>query len=288
MLKISIALAALWFVFSRIPFSEVMGYLSRLHLLPAGLALLLFLASKTLSAMRLNLLFRHTEIHITSRFNLKLYLLGMFYNLFLPGGIGGDGYKIYLLQKKSGVKTKWVFWAVLTDRLMGVMALCLLAVILYYFTSLNAGLWQKWIWLLIPLGLGLSALSLRHFIPRLYPAFLKATGLSILVQLAQVVCAYALLTALGQSSGIAPYLFLFLLSSLVAMLPLTIGGIGSREVTFLLGAEILKLDTGISVTLSLLFYLITLLVSLFGLLFVLKPGELDIKTETVSTPLNLQ
>jgi len=30
----------------------------------------------------------------------------MFYNLFLPGGIGGDGYKIYLLNKLSNKSIK--------------------------------------------------------------------------------------------------------------------------------------------------------------------------------------
>lgn len=276
-LKITIAAGALWFVFSRIPLAEVTSHLKTLQILPLLLAILLFCLSKFIAALRLNILFRRSEIRISEKFNLKLYLLGMFYNLFLPGGIGGDAYKIYLLHKKSEVTSKWIFWAVLTDRLLGVMALCLLAVILFYFTPLQIGVWQQWIWILFPSGLVAAALLLRRFLPRLYPAFPKATGLSFLVQGAQLLCTFALLIALDQGDDIAAYLFLFLISSVVAMLPLTIGGIGSRELTFLLGAEMMNLDPGISVALSLLFYLITLLVSLGGLIFVLNPGELKLK-----------
>ncbi len=53
----------------------------------------------------------------------------MFYNLFLPGGIGGDGYKIYLLQKNYQTGTKKIFGAVLADRISGMVALVVLALI---------------------------------------------------------------------------------------------------------------------------------------------------------------
>ncbi|QKG53302.1 lysylphosphatidylglycerol synthase transmembrane domain-containing protein [Hymenobacter sp. BRD67] len=65
-----------------------------------GLAAGLFTLSKLISSVRLNTFFRAVGIQLTERYNLRLYWLGMFYNLFLPGGIGGDGYKVYLLGKE--------------------------------------------------------------------------------------------------------------------------------------------------------------------------------------------
>ncbi|MCF8302219.1 MAG: hypothetical protein K9I94_03010 [Bacteroidales bacterium] len=38
------------------------------------------------------------------------------------------------------------------------------------------------------------------------------------------------------------YLFVFLLSSIVAAFPITISGIGSREITFYFGARLMGLD----------------------------------------------
>jgi uncharacterized membrane protein YbhN (UPF0104 family) len=70
------------------------------------------------------------------------------------------------------------------------------------------------------------------------------------------------------------YIFVFLVSSIVAAMPITIGGIGSREITFLLGAEIMHLNISNSIALSLLFYIITAVVSLGGGYYSIKSDRL--------------
>nr|NQU89424.1 hypothetical protein [Bacteroidota bacterium] len=57
-------------------------------------------------------------------------------------------------------------------------------------------------------------------------------------------------------------------------MPITIGGIGSREVTFLFGAQIMHLEITNSIALSLLFYIITAIVSLFGIIYSIKTEKL--------------
>ena len=71
------------------------------------------------------------------------------------------------------------------------------------------------------------------------------------------------------------YLIIFLVSSIVAVVPLTLGGIGSREVTFFYGAQLLGLDQGISVGVSVLFFLITAIVSLAGVWYHFKKITLE-------------
>ena len=286
-LKAALTIGALWFVFSKIPLREVVESARGLSPWPLIPALLFFILSKYLSAIRLNLFFFKTGIGISSRFNIKLYLLGMFYNLFLPGGIGGDGYKIFLLNRKSGVKGTRILWAVLADRIIGVLALAVLGVLLYYFTPLDAGIWQGFIWLLIPLGLGATWLATKKFLPQFTQVFGRSTLISLGVQFAQLGSALLILTSLNVQHDLESYLFLFLVSSIVAMLPITIGGIGSRELTFLLGAGMLGLHTGTAVALSLIFYLLSLVVSLSGLLYVLRPGELRIEKKEAA-PVGIQ
>lgn len=58
----------------------------------------MFNISKIISSIRLNRYFKDINLSLSQTYNLKLYYLGMFYNLFLPGGIGGDGYKIYIIK----------------------------------------------------------------------------------------------------------------------------------------------------------------------------------------------
>src|SRR5690606_10279600 len=96
------------------------------------IAFCIFAASQFIASTRLNNFFQGVGLHLTDFYNFKLYLLGMFYNLFLPGGIGGDGYKIYFLRRKSGIKGRRLLTAVFFDRLSGVWALvfiiCLLTI----------------------------------------------------------------------------------------------------------------------------------------------------------------
>jgi hypothetical protein len=39
-------------------------------------------------------------LKLNPKYNLRLYFLGLFYNVLLPGGIGGDGYKIFMSEAK--------------------------------------------------------------------------------------------------------------------------------------------------------------------------------------------
>lgn len=267
--KLLLTGAALWLVFSKIDLSEVLGQLKTARAVPLLFAIALFILSKVISSFRLNTCFRQIGLHLNEPDNLKLYWLGMYYNLFLPGGIGGDGYKIYLLNKhyKTGVKPLTA--AVLLDRLSGLAALAALTAVLLVFQPLPA--WAK--------GGGLAGVVLLYLayhllVRRFFPVFgdsLFSTGLQSLgVQLAQAACAVLIMLALGISDHFLSYLLVFFISSMVAVLPLTIGGVGAREVVFLYGAGYLQLNEHLAVTLSLLFFLITAVVSLSGAWFSFK------------------
>ena len=67
------------------------------------IASLLFLASQIISTKRLELFFKANNFHLSFYSNLKLYFIGMFYNFFIPGGIGGDAFKVYILNKNFGI-----------------------------------------------------------------------------------------------------------------------------------------------------------------------------------------
>jgi uncharacterized membrane protein YbhN (UPF0104 family) len=75
------------------------------------------------------------------------------------------------------------------------------------------------------------------------------------------------------------YIFIFLVSSVVAVLPLTLGGIGSRELVFLYGALWFGLEESSSVSVSMLFFFITALVSLSGIIYHFKKPRLKLKSE---------
>jgi uncharacterized membrane protein YbhN (UPF0104 family) len=257
---------ALYFVFRRIDMKELAQVLLHVNIPLVLVATLAFILSKIVSSFRLNRFLRDEKIELTAKLNLKLYWLGMYYNLFLPGGIGGDGYKVYLINKLSGVKVKFVLRAILMDRVSGLLALvCLNLVLVFSLPILSQ--YKIYMLILIPLTVAAFYFIIRYFFRVYIKSFLKTNLQAFLVQILQVISAFVILRAIGIDELYAQYLFVFLLSSVIATIPFTIGGVGAREVTFLLGAEYLGLQTEASLGLSLIFFLITAIVSLFGIIY---------------------
>jgi len=272
-LKVLLSALSLWLVFRQIDSRQLWQVLSQVHPGQLLLALGLYLVSRVLGAERLRLLFRQIGLELGLRPSLKLYWLGMYYNLFLPGGIGGDGYKVYLLNRLTGLPVKSLVTASLLDRVLGLLPLGYgLALLGFYLLPdtpyLQDMAYLRW-WLLpaIPLGQVLAGWLLERFFPAYRSALGAVTLQSLGVQGSQMLAILVLVQAVGAAGPMAGYLFIFLLSSVVSILPFTIGGAGARELTFLLGAKLFGLPTEAAVAVSLLFYLITALVSLSGVVF---------------------
>jgi uncharacterized membrane protein YbhN (UPF0104 family) len=233
------------------------------------LALLTFNISKVISSFRLNLFFKSIGLVLPGIYNLKLYYVGMFYNLFLPGGIGGDGYKVFLLHKSHKTSFKHLISSTLLDRISGMMALAFLAILLTLFINLSfTGPWFKWLLISILLiSYPSYYLVFRILFKNFIVAFNWTNLYSLAVQLAQLFCAYFILKALLVSDLYIEYMILFLLSSVVAVLPFTIGGIGARELVFIFGADYLLIDKNTAVAFSILFFIITAVSSLSGIFY---------------------
>jgi uncharacterized membrane protein YbhN (UPF0104 family) len=253
-------------VFRKIDLKELAQVLLHANIPLIALAVLAFILSKIVSSFRLNRFLKDEKIELTEKFNLKLYWLGMYYNLFLPGGIGGDGYKVYLINRLTGVKVKYVLRAILMDRVSGLLALVCLNIGLAYSLPVISD-FRLYIWILIPLAIAAFYLVTYYFFPVYIRSFVRTNVQAFIVQILQVVSAFLILRSIGINELYGQYMFVFLFSSVVATIPFTIGGVGARELTFLLGSGYLGLHTEASLGLSLTFFLVTAIVSLFGIYF---------------------
>lgn len=265
LLKAGLSALALYIVFRKVDLTELGRVLADSAwgwFLPA---LALVAGSKVLAAFRLNDFFRAAGLTLSERANLRLYWLGMYYNLFLPGGIGGDGYKVWLLHRQREAGLKSLVLATLSDRAMGLLALT--AIGLAFLPGLQPFLpYQSALpWWGIPLLLAAAWLGMRLVARDFLSVFWKTLGWSLLVQGIQVLAVLCLLRMIGQPAPWTGFLFLFLVSSLFAALPISYGGAGARELAFLFGASTLGLPEAPAVAISLLFYLCSLLVSLSGM-----------------------
>jgi len=243
-------------------------HLSLTGQLLAGLLLgvLLFNLSKIAGALRLNIYQRHVGIRIGEIDNLKLYYAGMYLNLALPGGIGGDGYKILVLRRQGAAPGKVLVGITLFDRFSGLLALLLLGCAFVPFLGLTWPGHTVHAWVAGCLTI-VAALVLSHrcLLKMRWPGIFSACCGALVVQTLQLACMAAIIAGLGVPLGQYPhYLAVFLASSIAAVLPVTVGGLGMRELTFVYGLRFLGLGSEVGVLAAIAFFLITAGSSLIG------------------------
>jgi uncharacterized membrane protein YbhN (UPF0104 family) len=271
-LRVALSAAALYVVWQQIDAQQFYASLLAANPLWFIVAILLYTLSKVISAFRLNRYFASNEIVMTERENLRLYFVGMFYNLFLPGGIGGDGYKIWWLNRTRGTTVTNAFKSVFFDRVSGMFLLAALGLLTAWLSFPALPLRAA---LLIG---GLLTIPLLYFVHRISAsqfllAFGSTTMLSLGVQAIQMLCAWSLLMSMDLTTETGAYLTVFLVSSLVAVLPISIGGIGLRELVFVTAAGFAPISRDGSVAFSMLFFIVTAIVSLPGVLVSLDTPE---------------
>jgi uncharacterized membrane protein YbhN (UPF0104 family) len=268
-LKILLTGGALYLVFQKIDTNNLLQLSKTLSwgwLIPA---IALFVGSKVATAIRLNAYFANIHISLSFWENWRLYLIGMFYNLFLPGGIGGDGYKVYLLNNQFKTPVKELLKASLLDRLGGLIAILTLLFGILLLIDLPLPLGEPWVRDVV-FSIGMIGvlpgfwLLQKFLFSNFLPSFWQGIFWSIVGQLAQMVAVVCLLLSLGVQDKFLAYQAVFLLSSIVAVLPLTIGGVGARELVVVYAHSYAGIQETEAVAFSLLFFLISAAVSLSG------------------------
>ncbi|MCI5120187.1 MAG: UPF0104 family protein, partial [Candidatus Electrothrix sp. AUS4] len=128
LVKIVFSTTLMYILYRRIPLEElkaVMGSLNYFYFLP--ICLLLFV-NTVLSALKWRLFLSADGVDIPLSTLTMTYLVGSFYNLFLPSNIGGDSYRIYDIGQKSRERVRAAA-SVFADRFSGFLALVSLSLI---------------------------------------------------------------------------------------------------------------------------------------------------------------
>ncbi len=271
-LKLIVIAVAFAVIFSKADTDKIALYLKMVnpvYLLGAYLALTL---AQVISAFRVKYYFKTQGLEFNNKFAVGLYFVGMFLNNILPGGIGGDGYKIFLLGKLADFPRLTSLRLLLSDRASGLFILMLLAFGIAYSCFAQAIPIAK---LLLPAAAVITIITYFTGIKLLLKESPKtaviASLYSFFVQILGIVVILAVLAGLGfhfaNYNETAGYVLVFLVSSVLAVLPISIGGVGIRELSFLYGANLLGLDPERGVAIAIIYFVINLACSLNGLLF---------------------
>ncbi len=132
-LQIAVSAALLWLLFRDFDWTSLWTVLLAM---PAWFYVLSFaavLAGQLLYAYRWRLILDALGLRVAYRVVIEQYVVGIFFNNFLPSTIGGDWAKVYYLGRSEGYVR--VGASVLVDRVLGLFLLATLSVVLLWLSG---------------------------------------------------------------------------------------------------------------------------------------------------------
>ncbi len=87
--------------------------------------IVMFLGVLLVNSKRWQILLQFEQVKITYWQTFRLSLIGIFFNFFMPGGVGGDVVKAGYLMRDNKGKKVFIGWSILVDRIFGMLALLL-------------------------------------------------------------------------------------------------------------------------------------------------------------------
>ena len=263
--KIFLTCILIFIVINQINLSNFISKLQNNKLSLIFIAFFIQHLSLIFSSYRSNIYLQDRGIFLSKSQNIILYYVGSFYNNFLPGGVGGDGYKIYFLSKHHTVRKITLLKLFLLERINGVFVLIYLGCLLYCWSDFNICL-HYFTYLILLIGIPgyilFSKLLLKD------NCSIKGLPFSACTQILQLIMIYLIILSFNQNLDnrlIIDYMLLFSIASIISIFPITIGGIGLREAVFIAGTKIIpSLDQDLGILFASTSFLITLSASLIG------------------------
>lgn len=294
--RIIVGLALLSYLFHKVDIVHVWEGLRGAqfrYIIPA-FALILF--GNLLGSIRWKVLLSAKGIEVTIRKLYSFYLVGFFFNVFLPTSVGGDVARAVDLSRHTR-RTADSLSSILVERVLGLMALSIMASLamgLFFHLNPNRGLLVLTLSVTVLLAFilfaffGWTALSekLRAVLRRISyrnlgeridhgvvsilsyrqaPISLVAAILiSFLYQITAYIGGYILSLSLGMEISVI-YFFIFIpIISVISMIPISLYAIGVRETAFVYCFKWAGVPESQALALSLLFFSLLIVLSILG------------------------
>ena len=280
-LKFTFALAALGYVLHKVKIDEIKTNILHSDFLYLFLAFMALNLATFIGSLRMKTYFGAKGMNLPESYAVIMYYIGMFFNTVLPGGIGGDAYIIVHLRHKFGFPALKIVRIILATRANGLFFLNL-----FFFTFAFLGHFDQAIpylhWIIIGLfilQMPVYSLGARYIFAEDFNSFIKAGVLSAVSQIFSILTAYFAFRAVGINDHFIDYLTLYLAAAIVAVIPVTPGGVGLRELIFLKGSQLLGLDPRLAVAGSLIYFATYFVTSLSGLALYLFANKLGLENK---------
>jgi uncharacterized membrane protein YbhN (UPF0104 family) len=282
-LRIAVSLTLLFIFFKSIEIEKLWDTFIKISPIYWFLSFLSVLLLQIISSFRWEILGKCLGFHLGLKRYISFYFVGMFFNLFLPTSIGGDVIKAVFLSKEEQGKLRAIY-SILADRGLGLGGMFILGGIacIMDFDAVpypfNVIILASAIATIIGLFIAPVAFNLiGDLIPKyrerikFLPIFwehpgviLKATLLSILIQLFANLCVWIISIGMGLKLSLSYYCIVYPLVSLLTLIPISLSGLGVREGGFIYFLSLQGVSAENALVLSLGSFLVQAVVSLSG------------------------
>lgn len=254
-------------------------------------ALLMQFFSTSVAAGRWQLLMRNLHFGQSFAFYWRSYFKAMFFNQGLPTSIGGDALRVLDVAGR-GFRKRDALYGVILDRITGLAALMLLNVLAYAWdpTLLPEPIFRLVGWLLAGGIVALAGLLLLNRLPwriadagsGIIRALLGQLGralrhnrlllivLSLLIPILAMLSFFAAGQALGLPYDLLTYCVIVPPALLLTVIPVSVAGWGVREGALIGLFSLIGADRATVLTLSILYGLLQIVVSLPGFVVYLR------------------
>ncbi len=301
--KLLVAVLLIYCLGRSLDFAAVGRQVARTELAPLLLATFILITRHLLGAYRWRALLRTKGHEPPLQALYQYYLIGAFFNFFLPTAVGGDVARGYYLHR-WGASKKEAAGSIILERILGVTVLallsgaslclasglaldarvvglviatclCCLIALVILFAGRGALLERVWP---SPLNRLLAPACSVMRDMRSYKAspLALATGFfsTVAFQAAGILATYLLGVALGCSIELSYYFILLPIVWLVAMVPISINGLGLREGAFVVLFSSVGMTKETAIAISVLFLALAMLQGLIGgVLFLINRRE---------------
>ena len=304
LLKAAIAIAILALLYHNVSRAQVATIFLDVRMGPVFLFFCILFVNTLLSAWKWKLFLKADGVYIPLRHLFISYLIGTFFNLFLPSTIGGDTYRVFSVKQYSAKFSK-SFASVFADRLTGFFALAFFGLV---FSIIGYETLPHRLCFLVPLTVSIGLLGIatviiykplmwkilgvlrlnriekaRSFAEKFLNSFAtyskqprllaQVLGLSFLFQFLLILCIFILSKAIHLNVRFSDFFIFVPIVTLLEAIPISIYGLGLRDAGYVFffteiglpGAEAQALS------LSLLYVSISLLYACIGgVIFLVK------------------
>ena len=267
--QIIVTVFFIYYTLSKIGLHKILEVVKNADLLFILFASIMYFLSQIISSERLWFILKENNLIISSKENIKLYMVGIFYNFFIPGGVGGDAYKGVLMNNKFQWSLKKIYKLLILDRLIGFgVIICLIIVFSGFILDLE--FISQFFVVLVPLYALLFFVG-RVLVQKIFNneiVYTKAFFISHIIQILQFGSIILILFSLGVTNNYFTFLYTFIISSELSIF--SFGGIGIREYVFFTLASNTAVGPDIATSVGLIFTFSALISSIPGLYFLIK------------------